>query len=190
MDSVASEGVLPEDYDWQPVINVFSLGAKVKPNDARLRFELGRLEWWQAQYGQLSAQQRRDHLQYAANSLQEVTKLRPLWGRAWVELANIQFQQKKYLDARQSLLHGMSLAKYDVLSHWMIYWTGFGIWGLLTPSEQDRFMEVVQFAVEYRYVDELLEAAVANYREALIEPLLHNNAKATQKLKQLLKARG
>jgi tetratricopeptide (TPR) repeat protein len=188
MDS-AAEDELTQEPDWAPVIAVMSRAIDIKPHDAQLRFEKARMQWRQGQSDLETAEQERALLQSAEEGLNEVVKLRPLWGRAWVELAYVQLQRKRYLKARQSLLKGLDLAANDLSSIWMIFWTGFGLYWALAPDEKERFMAVVGFAIKYRYYDDLLQAAVAYGREGLVKPLIEGSPEAQRKLQILLDAR-
>lgn len=185
----AKPNELPSNTDWRDTYNVLLQAAKLDAFDLQMQFELGRLALWQAHYVNTSPSERRQWLDTSVTHLRRALSGRPTWGQAWAELAFVQVQRGKPLEAHAALLKAMHYEPYEGHTQWMVLATGFAIWPMLYGENQERFMDIVRHALAAFWVERVVVPAVHYGRENVIGPLVRDNERAEKMLRQKLAKR-
>ena len=189
MNEMRNTGQIPEDWNFEPAYKILLVASKIKPLDASLHFELGRLSWWQAKSIKLDVRKRQALLDRSEKHLSTVTELRPTWGRGWVELANVRLQSGKYMDAKFALMRGIRVSPYEVDSSWLAMWTAFSLWGFMDWDEKDQVMQMAKYVLENGIAVFAIDSAVRFYKEDVIQKYIEPGTENARRLEWRLKLR-
>lgn len=189
MDEAVKDRRVPSDRDWSAAYAVIQLAARLKQRDATLEFEAGRIAWWQANGVGVELSVRKEYLATSMAHLSNAVGIRPSWGRAWIELANVYLQSNQWNDARKALAKGMALAPYEGDSQWMALWTGFAIWPVLTSEDRDHLLQIAKHVLQNKLNSWVVDPAVNFRREYTLRPLIEPGSTAEWRLNNLVAAR-
>lgn len=189
MEEVADKRVPLKSRDWITPYRLIESSLGARPWDENLRFEAGRLAWWQALHVERDPQARSRWLGWSAEHLQAAVTGRPTWGLAWAELANVYLQQGDYLRARSALLKAMALEPNEGPTQWMMLWTGFAIWPMLLSDDRAQLLAIASNALANNMYDWVIDPAVQFGRESVVRPLIPAGDSLHKHLTRLVKAR-
>lgn len=188
--SQARSGVQPDvQRDWVSSYEALSRALEIKPSDARLHYEAGTLARWRAV--DLRGDPER-HPQWLASSLghlETAVSFRPTWGQAWAVLANVRLEAGDRAGARSALVRAMTLEPYEGATRPMIFWTGFAIWGELSPGERIQLVRLARAALLDKSYQHVMEPAVTFRLESVIALLIVGDEEAVRNLQRFVRDR-
>ena len=172
LNEAAGKGHLPRNLDWGPSYRLLATAADIKPRDARMQYELGRIAWIDALNPALSRTVMLDRLDRAASHLERAARLRPAWGRTWADLANVHYLRGHYTRSLADLRTAMRLTPYELATQQLIVGTGFALWPVLDDTDRAALMTIARHVARYSSRAILINATVPFRRESLIRELV------------------
>ena len=184
LNEAANKKTLPTNTDWPTGYKLLKLSSQLKPFNANIQFELGRISWLQASSLQKESEAKSQWLEKSIFHLKKTLETRPTWGRAWAEISTAYLQKRDYLLSYKALVKAMQLEPYEGYSQWMILWNGFALWPMLLPEDTEKFLAIIKHVLEYSEPLRVVDSAIANNRENVITPFFKDDKKM---LKYILK---
>ncbi len=186
--SAGTERPAAEDLD--KVIALVETATALKPGDAGLHLELGRLHKLRALALGYGTETRTAALQRAATEFHTAMQLRPSWGAAWAAYAQVQYLLgRNGRGSIEAFRQAMQLAPHEGDSYRLLAWLGFAHWPQLPAEDRQAFRALLNDYSSPAYIPPLLEYAVHFHREALVEPLVRADPKLDAALQVLLRKR-
>lgn len=185
MDKAVKDKNFPVDYNWQPMREAMSAAAALKPWDADIQLELGRMAGWQAAAYPLGDKDRMAHLQSAVTHLKRAVTLRPTWGLGWAQLAYAQIQigDVAKTGAPQSLALAMQFSPYDDYVQRLVLWSGFAMWDILPDDTRTKVVHVAEHAAKNLRHRWVVDYAVQFHREKHVAHLATEGSPFARRLK-------
>lgn len=189
MEEAADTRIPLQSKNWSAPYDLLDRSLSSRPWDASLRYEAGRMAWWQGLHVAGEPEKRAKWLAIASQHLEAALLERPTWGKAWAELANVYLQQGDYLKSRIALLNAMALEPYEGPTQWMVLWTGFAIWPMLLSDDRAQFLYIARNALQNNMYNWVLEPAVDYGREDELRGLIRDGTPMAGYLKTLVQRR-
>lgn len=167
----------PTQAAWESARRLLTLAATLKPYDAVLEVDRGRLFEWKAVAASSLVERRAARHIAIGHFTQAVEKVR-LYGEAWAFLARslvLNGQAKEGVDAWRNAAR-LSPFEPQVLPK--IVEIGAYLWPLLGDHDRGLFIDVVRAALRYDDSGNILKSMVKYGREELIRPLLSRPGQA------------
>lgn len=173
MDEVALGRVAPETEELVSAYEILEVSAGLKPWDASMQLELGRLASWVVLEANTSNEKFSHWPEVAERHFQRAAELRPTWGVPWGELVIL--ETRKLKPDLNNILHslgmGLQLSPWEIDSQPALIWGGFAYWELLDYAQRDRLIAVARHAMN-RNQRTVVDAAVHYHREKYIVDFL------------------
>lgn len=169
-------GAVSSPDEWQAASDRLLLARRLRPLDADVSADLGRLmEWrsWQENPGSEGFKASRN---LAAEFYREAIARRPSWGYVWAHHAeNLFLQGHRGAEFQASLRRAIALAPWEPGVQRKVAWMGMAAWEILPADLQREVKETVARGVNldfYRY--EIIRLAVQYDWLAHLEPMMQS----------------
>lgn len=172
MDKVALGRSPPAVEDLDAAYRVLEVSQLLRPWDANLQLEMGRLASWHL-ISSNPVESAKKWAALAESHLMQAASLRPSWGVPWSELIVLELRKQKpdLVSLLKAFQKGLYLTPWEHDAQPGLIWGGFAFWAALDYAQREQFMKIVAHGMQRNW-GAVVDAAVRYHKEQHILDLI------------------